>query len=74
MTPEKVFLVCEWVHTEEMTDRTQPHIEMIGVFSTEEKAVNACLTEHHFYGEFDLDRAELGTDPWKTKNPFPKKA
>ena len=69
--PEKVFLVCEWVYSEEMKDRPNPHIEMIGIFSTKEKAIAECRTEQYFYGEFELNTAKHESTPWMTENCFP---
>ena len=67
----KIFLVCEWAY---FKDEETPHIEITGVFSTEQKAVTACITDHHFYGEFELDKAnhEKHT-PWPTEDPYPIK-
>lgn len=69
----KTFFVCEWVWDDEMDDRPNPHIEMVGVFSTKEKAVAECLTDQHFYGEFILDQSNHETKPWPTKDEYPKR-
>lgn len=59
-----------WAYKENKND---PHLEVVGIFSTEEKAISNCLTENNFYGEFNLDEANhISGEPWPTISPYPK--
>ena len=64
------YLVMEWVYS----DKEAPILEVNGIFSSKEKAIEACLTENYFYGEFEIDKAfhEKG-EPWPTKDAYPIK-
>jgi len=67
----KMYLVCEHV---KITEENRTGLEIIGVFSTKEKAIRECLTGNYFWGEFELDKAmhENGVK-WPTKDPYPIK-
>lgn len=71
MSKIKVFFVCEYVA---VTSENPTGLEMVGVFSSKVKAVAECKTEKHFYGEFEIDKAnhEKGV-PWMISDPFPHK-
>ena len=45
----KVFLVLQYVNKEDHTHEVQ------GIFSSEQKAIKACLDNNHCYGCFTLD-------------------
>jgi len=68
---DKVYLVMVWVYVE---NEDEPHIEVTGVFTTEEKAIKECITELHFYGDFLLDKANhIPGELWPVENPYPIK-
>jgi hypothetical protein len=57
------YLVLKWVYDE----KEDPHIEVVGVFSSKEKAKKECLTALHFWGELEVDKSSHGEGkPWPT--------
>ena len=68
---QKLYLVAEWVVPKNEGDS---NIEITGIFSTKEKAVNECKDENYFFGELELDNAIHEKHvKWPTNDPFPVK-